>query len=398
VTQSILLVPFVLFVTLRYAVGSDLRDALGTAGLLVVAAAGFVLVHPQGALTVVLVLVTLAAAQAVVSRAGWSETVADHRSLALPAAIFTAAFGLWAPRFERVRRAVVGVTDNILGGAAPADEVARRSASLELLGGSVAELFVKLFAPSVVVLALTAVVGYALVRGRLDDRRPQRNALLGYLLLTTIPLGASFLVFFVSSVSTQHFRYIGFLTVPATILGAVALAEVGAEAFQWPSRRAVVAVGVGAFLILTPLAVATVHSSPFVYQPTSHVPESQFEGYEAAFDHRVESVAYTGVRSGPRRFLHATYGTERAIEMAVPGDRDRVPGPVFARNLTTYYDEARYLPVSQRDYEREVSLYRGFRYPQRGFERLNESPRVDRVVANDGVRLYLLGNATGGPA
>ena len=50
------------------------------------------------------------------------------------------------------------------------------------------------------------------------------------------------------------------------------------------------------------------------------------------------------------------------------------------------------MAISESTYQREVVLYNGFRYPERGFERLRTSPGVDRVHSNGEYRLYLVGN------
>jgi len=66
---------------------------------------------------------------------------------------------------------------------------------------------------------------------------------------------------------------------------------------------------------------------------------------------------------------------------------------VFVKaNYSDAFEEPRYMAISESTYQREVVLYNGFRYPERGFERLRTSPGVDRVHSNGEYRLYLVGN------
>lgn len=423
-TQAVLFVPFALYLVVLYLTRRSSRAGLspvlsapGT--LLAVCSAALVLVHPQTALNVALVYAGVVAVQWVARRyrpgPGSADPTVAHRSLALQTTVLALAFAAWAPRNDRVQSSFAGVLDNLLAGASPANEVAQRAGSLSVVGGSIGELFVNLFGPSVVFALLAGGLMLAGLTGRLDSARPTRNAFVRYLTAGFVPVFGAFLVFFASSVTTQHFRYAGFIMVLVTVLGAVALDD-GSRwlAGRLRRRRSPWLAGVGvraatAVLLaaLVPLAALTAFASPFVFQPTGDVAESQLVGYGNAFEHREAGVPFAGVRSGPERYVHATYGTETVTRVApappgepadVAGLEGAVPEAVFAAgNLTEFYGGDRYVPVSDRDVRREVDLYGGFRFPASGLRALDATPGIDRVRSNGGFRLYrVAGNATGG--
>jgi len=214
----------------------------------------------------------------------------------------------------------------------------------------------------------------------------ERSALATYLIASLVPLSAAFGVFFVASMTTQHFRYVGFVMVPISILGAVAIST-GAERLRPSLGERWVRVGlVVVFLLLLPMPLMTTHGSPFIYQPSADVTQMELSGTEATVEYMDRDVAFAGIRGGPRRQLHGTQGTVGSERLRIEGQRASIPPVVFGSNLTTHYDSPRYVPVSRSDYQREVVLYNGFRYPERGFERLRTSPGSTRstVTASTG--------------
>jgi hypothetical protein len=193
------------------------------------------------------------------------------------------------------------------------------------------------------------------------------------------------------------FRYLGFLMVPVTVLGALALS--GGTAWLSggdDSRRGRLAL-VLAFLLLLPFPVATIHSTPFVYKPTSDLTAMHYQGANETFERMDRDVPFAGIRSGPGRLLDGTRGTQATAEAGIRGldDEGAIPYRVFGNNLTSYYEDRRYVPVGESDYQREVVLYDELRYGRRGFARLDASPAIDRVQTTGEYRLYLLGNGTG---
>ncbi|MFC7177456.1 ribbon-helix-helix domain-containing protein [Halosegnis marinus] len=232
-TQAILLAPALVYLLARYATAPTRgRSAAPYAVLLVVVGSSLVLLHPQQALNAVLLLAAVSGAQLAARRYRPAHRVATHRLVAGPTVLLAALWVGWSVRHERVSGSVEGVAASLAGGAAVADEATQRAGSLADLGGSIGELFVKLFGVSLVFVAVTGVVAL-LVRRRGFGSRSDRDALRAYLTVSLLPLAALFVVFFAASVTTQYFRHLGFLMVVATVVGAAGLADAG----EWLARR-----------------------------------------------------------------------------------------------------------------------------------------------------------------
>jgi len=146
------------------------------------------------------------------------------------------------------------------------------------------------------------------------------------------------------------------------------------------------------FLVLVPAGLAATHPAPYIYQPSRQVTESVAHGYGNSFETRVRGVEFAGVRGGPRRFVDFHYGTQQArTTLDFPGYEDPIPTAVFSRgNFTDYYEDPRYLGITESDYAREVELYEGFRYPASGFQALDATVGVNRVRASEGYALYYI--------
>lgn len=397
VSLGALFFPVVLFLAFAY-VNTESDGPSATGALLTVAAMASLLIHPQLGITVVVILGTMAAAQYLLRRLGVAHPIAYHRSTHVQAAAATLFVLLWTPRFERVRIMFREVSQGLAGGPPTGDEISTRGRSLAVLGGSIEELFAKLFAVTLVFLAVFCVfVAVTWIRRKRSLFRG-RTVHAQYAVLGTVPLVCGFFLLFASSVSTQHFRVLGYIMVLVTLVGAIALVAFARRVSNAGSlshgRTAVVVF----LLLMLPLSTMTLFFSPFIYQPTPHVTSAHMEGYDTAFDHRMDGVTYTGIRDGPRRYLDALRGTVRSTRLPYGGEGRGVPGEVFETNLTSYFDEQRYLIVTRSDYEREVVLYEGFRYSKEGFRSLDTDPRIYRVQSNGVVREYLLtdsGGATG---
>lgn len=398
-SQAILFVPLVLFLALLYAenrepapgeTGAGITDRVtGIGVLLAVATLATILLHPQQALNLVVLLGTLTGVQLLVRRRHASHPLASDRSFAFQTGVLAVAWTVWSVRHERVGSAIGGVLRGLVAGTGAGDEVTQRAGSLQQVGGSVPELFVKLFLVSAVFVGLTGLLVAAVLRRR---EVPTRSAVARrrYFVAALGPLGGLFVVFFVASVTTQYFRYLGFVMVLATVLGAVALTEGSARldaAFPTGTGRALLVVGLVAALALQ---LPATFESPYIFQDNAQVTEMELTGYETAFAGREPAVAFLGIRGGPDRFVEEYYLPTSNQSATFPGKEAVVPAAVFNRNLSTYYDSRRYLPVGRADYLREVRLYRGFRYSRAGFRALETSPGIDRIQSNGEFRVYML--------
>ncbi|WP_255198812.1 hypothetical protein [Halorarius litoreus] len=398
-SQAILFLPFILYLVVSYVTssrgGRSLRSPIPVGGVLALASVAIVLLHPQQAANVILVFGTVVVLQFLARRLRDGHPFASQRSLAVQTVFLLGLFMFWAPRSTRTTNTVNSLIERLVGGAAIGDEVTGRGTSLAQLGGSFEELFLKLFLAMVVFGAIAGVFVLLSLSGRFEDRLPERNAFVKYFGLSMAPVAGVMLIYFLASATTQHFRYFGFLMAVATVLGAAALTV--ATEIDWQSTRTVVQVAVVVlFLVLTPLTMVALHPSPYMYQDSAQVSEAQMNGFATSFEVRDETIPYAGIRGGPQRYVHALlYADGIRAANDFPGIRSGVPEESFSNGtLMAVYDDPRYVAVTESDRKREVGLYQGFRYSQQGFQAMQTTPGIDRVVSNGEFDLYLLRGET----
>lgn len=388
-TQALLATPLVCYLAFEYVTGRRTPwSVTGIGALLAVSTAGYLLLHPQQTLNVLLVFGTFVVVQFGYRYRG-DDSIADHRPLVAQAAFLAGIVLLWTADNDTAQGTTSRVIRDLLAIGVPVDEVAQRSGSLGAVGGSIEELFVKLFLVSLLYAILAGLFMLGSLRGRFESL-PEDNAFGRYLTAAFVPLFGVFVALLVASHTTQHFRQVGFIMVVVTILGAAAIAY-GVEHLSVRLPRRAVIGTVGACLaICLVLSTATVFFSPYIYQPSNHVTETELSGYETAFDHRAAGVPFTGIRYGVERQADTIYGAETASERSIPGDDAVVPSGVFERNLTSHYARERYLVVTRQNVAIDVGIYDGFRYSAAGFDALDTTPGLDRVLSNEEVDLYVV--------
>lgn len=416
-SMGVLLLSFVLFLVVGYISTPAsrrpvLKSPVKIGALLALASAATTIVHPQAGLVVVVLLGTMSLMQFGFRWIGVDHPIVHHRRLYGQTAFALAFFLVWSLRLEIVSAIIEATVQGILrGGEQAATEVSQRGSSLEAVGGSLPELFVKLFLPSVVFIALAGV--YVLARwagdggwvgddgwicngGWVGDGgwATEDGPFVEYLAVAVVPVGVIFVVTFVAGVTTQHFRYLGPLMVLISLLGAIALSAAG-RALDRARGPGVGTTVVTVFVILLlPLALLTVFSSPFIYQDSPHVTQSNVDGYETMVEHRAEGVSVTSIREQHLRYVDAILGRERRQQLGF-APRIEVNGTTFDGDIRASYDGQWYLPVSRVDYERDVVLYRGFRYSEGGFRSVDSSPGIHRVQSNGNLRVYLFNGTAG---
>ncbi|GAB7095405.1 hypothetical protein JCM30237_25580 [Halolamina litorea] len=393
-SQAILLFAFVLYLVFAYAAtGLDSRASVATTrsmtaatgSMLLLTGPAFVFVHPQQALNAAAFLCGALGLQWGIRRYRSDHPIVSVPSLLPPTAALLGAFLIWTPRFSRVQGAAEGILTRLLtSGETGAAVVGAKSTSLTTVGGSLLEVYLKLFGGATLLSVFAAV---ALLAGLWHHRRSPLA-----LLLTAglVPVVGLFFVMLAASYGDMYFRYQGFLMVPIAVAGAAGVAGLRGRLTSSGWSRSGAALALVIVLVIAPAGLAVVHSSPYVYQPSGHVSAQQVDGYGAAFEARDPDVPFTGLRGGPRRYVDYHYGTQYARDvLAFPGyERGIRPAVFAAANYSDAFDGPRYLTITEATYEQETGLYEGFRYPRRGFRALKTTPGVDRIRANDGFRLY----------
>lgn len=393
-SQTILFVPVVLYLLFGYLRDAGDRYPIGSVSgvglLLGLSTASTILFHPQQALNLLGAFLLVSLIQyGYASVRDAEHPINRQRVLYDQTALFTLLFLLWVPRLERVRVAVVDITAGLLSGGTPGSAVAGRTVSLAVLGGSLEEMFVKLFGVSFLYLLIAGLLLLALLVGRGGLDTEGRGFVL-YLVAVAIPAGFFFVLFLLADASDQYFRYLGFVMVPVTVLGAVAITTLLGRIDDPGPRPVLSTVLGGIFVVFLVMQLLSFHPTPYIYQPSNQIAADGMSGYETAFDDREEEIAFAGIRSGPRRYVDAYYGTGSRTAEEFPGSREVVPEDAFDEDLPGAYEDRTYVPVTAADQQREVGLFDGLRYTERGFDALERSTEIDRVQSNGEFELYLI--------
>lgn len=421
------------------SLGIGLRsfNTVPTSYLLPLVSVGLVLFHPQVALNVLILLVSVVTVQLWSRRYRPQGSLGKRRMLALQAGLLLVFFAAWIQTHdgylvrtaESLLQSLVQFAD---GSGETTPRVESQTDSASAIGVNVWVLFGKLFGIELIYTLAAAGVFLDMATGWLDsidrERALRPSAEVGsdtlvLLLFGSLVLMPFFALHFFGSISAYLFRHVGFSMMLVTILGAVGLRHVpevlarrGVESrLPWSDtpgsmwgrfggvfrggRRVVVVLVV---VMVVALSVASLFTSPFISLSGGHVPEAEMDGYESAFASQApdSSVWFTGVRTSTVRFEQALYGAESAPwpEAVEPTPRDSGPLPPAAmRNgLSAYFatnpePSARrdhYVMISQADRDRELGAYRGLRYSEAAFESVDTQPDVGQIRDNGELTVY----------
>lgn len=399
-SQAIMFAPAFLLVFFMLYRHRTLRRSL----LFLVTAAAFVLIHPQQAANMVLFVGTVSVVQVgshLYRGDGWSR----RDEWVLPEAfVFAGLFWLWVQNLELFWRNLGKVLQVPFTRTTVAETTVSRTLSLEAVGGSLPEVFMKLFFVSTLFAVLTAsLMAVELFRGRIDlqSLRPSERttpdggtprANFDYVFYGLLAVGAIFLLYLIGSISDQYFRHLGMLMVFASILGSIALGR-GVRHISTRHSAPAGRLAITSFLLVClVLTVPVVFPSPYIYDSSIQVTEAQMEGYGTTFEYQSDAVAFSDIRSSTSRYGHAIQGRDvptEAYYREPPADRG-VPDHFADRDLPGYYEEPTYVPVTDADRKRDPILWNGFRFSQADFEYLDAEPGVNRVQTNGGYDLYLV--------
>jgi len=392
-SQAVLYFSFVLYLVFRFVTDRSDGFALATStGIaLAIACVAIVFVHPQEAMSLVVLLGTIAAVQFGYRRFRPTDRIARHKPLYAHTLLTFLVFASWLPQHDRPIARILFVVSQFqqVGVTAGAETTDTQVASLTALGGSVEELFVKILGVTLIFCLFAAALMGTNLLGRLNDYAPDQTALITYLTVGLVPLGFIFLAVFAADQGDHYFRFMGFIMMPVAMLAATGIATLASK-LDGAVSRTTVATGLVIFLtVAIAMQAAVIHSSPYYYQSNGQVTESSVEGYSVAFDHRVEDTVFISPRDGPRRYVDIYFGRPTANE-GLDFPETGVRGEVFNTNISTHYDSDRYLAIREANYEREVGLYDGLRYREEGFEALEQRGNIYRVQDNGEFRLYLI--------
>lgn len=373
--------------------------------LILVSMMSIILLHPQQAANIIILFSTVAALQLLInSLPYWKKSVTKGNQIYPYMALMLAIFWLWTEGLEKIAGNLRRPIANFLARSRrePGGNVRSSVPSLEAAGGSPEEIFVKLFligflfcifASILMAASLTEVFKRKSDRIYRDGKQiafssSSSNFIIVYFTFGFIAIIGLFLVYVLADQSRQYFRHHSFMMVIVTIIGSLSLGQllkIGSK--HLPERELITGVCV-LFVIILLLSVPIVHVSPYIYQESQHVPESQIQGYETAFEHQNENIPFSYIRSNSGRYYDAIVG-ERGTASFNKAEPVNPPSHFSEQgSLRVHYDEQTYLAVTSRDRIRDHELHRGVRYTLEDYEQFDEETGIDRIQDNGGFTLY----------
>ncbi|WP_226042298.1 hypothetical protein [Natrinema sp. DC36] len=399
-SNALFLVPPVLFAIVAYLHRRSTLERLPLdvspfSVLVFLTGLALLLVHPQQMFNVVVLIGAISGVQYLASRRYDEHPMLEHPTTHVHTLSLGALFGLWALGNERFRQAVGGLVTGLLaqdiGGGT---EVDQRGTSLTEIGGSLTELFVKMFLDSAIIGLVVGCFILVVWLGRtsLDG---ETRSLVNYFAFALFPLSAMFLIYFLGT-PTMAFRQMGFIYVLLTILAGIALAQlVGglSSVITRPGANAVTALVLGACLVL---GLMTVFTSPLIYNPGQHVTDEMMSGYEDGFDHGAEDVPYAGMGYDPYRYDHGINGISGGDTISgASAATGSVNATVFSEGNYSgaYPTDEYYFVVTDWDESRELDVYRELNYDRSALEGLDTEPGANKVISNDDFEMYAIDSA-----
>jgi len=373
--------------------------------LFVIGSAMLVLLHPQQAANFVIFFGTMATAQVIHTIGEDLVNLPTGRSILPAAGGVTLLFWLWADSLPVFESALSGLISSLLVATDTATEVADRGVSLAVLGGSLEEVFLKLFFVSllycifagifmlVVFMKFIGVSKMHKLQKILMSQDTREQVLMVYFMFGFVSVSGLFIAYIVADITSQYFRHYGFMMVIVTIMGSIALGR----GFNWlrnqfdqQNVQTMLVVVIITFLLLT---LPVLYPSPYIYQTSGHVPESQMVGYERSFEYGHDDITYDHVRSSASRYGTAINGPTEKSRSGYYREgvrRGGVPDHFADRTLREYYDLPIYLGITEADRVRDGTVYQGFRFSHDDFAYLEREPGIDKIQSNGGFEKYLV--------
>lgn len=386
-----LFLPIVLYLLVKYMtsdVGHTFWFATINRWLIALLTAGITLLlyHPQVKLNVVILVGAF-----VVLQLGYRNK--RHHPLGTLQPVFLAfivlalVWWIWMMQFpeylDRGPRYIAAVRDTLLGVAEPGETVQSQTDSILAIGANPAELFLKIFLVPLVfcVFAIYAAVG-ALI-GHTGDTTEDTSPVVTHFTVGGLVLLPFFSLHFAGDISHLFFRHVGFAFALVSVFGAIGIHMVFSHGW-WPDApRIDRPLAVGLLGIALVLSILVVFPSPYIYNQSHHATDESMTGYATAFEVSDASIGFSGIRSGPTRYVRAlTDGIENQ-------GLDGLYGEGLA-NPPAAYTDPYYLPVARVDYEREVIAYHELRFAEDDFHALDDDRQIDRVLTSGDFRLYLV--------
>jgi len=354
--------------------------------------------HPQHAVAFTLSLGGIAIATSFINRKEWVHI--RPRVFFLVAIIITMVVFLLVSSNPVFSGFFVSTLSGIFAGGTSAGAISGTATGLTDIGGSIVGLALKILIPKVVIsLTATGVVLYAIRELIKECATSRLNASIIYLGAGAVPVTGLVFASFAAALLNQATRYAGFILVLGSVLSGIGLALTDSFAQKRPKFKAVIGI-VAIVLIL--LSVPALYSSPYVYQGSNHLPESEFTGYEFAFDHQDPEIGIASTRSRVDRHQMVYEGRIATINdprnASLKTGRESTYFAPYHFNETSpsqSINETTYLVLPSADRKIDLELYNGYRYTEDDYRQLETDQQVVKFYSNGHFNEYLISDRQG---
>jgi len=388
-TSAILYFPFLVFAFARY----NQSENTGWLVTNIIMYTEIVLLHPQIGATILLFYVVVVIFEQTENRLFSLNSYSSNSALITTLNLLI--FWSWSSTRPRFALGIQGYLSSLLVETGTATQVAQRGASLSDLGSGLDILATKLFLVSFIASLISLwVVAHCFV---IYSRRVTSNSALDkarqlstdrfiiIIALGAVPAFGLFMFTLVIDITTQYFRYHGFIMVVVTIISTYSVKYLHPELI---TDRLLNTVYIFGLVIILVLSLLVYFPSPYILQPNNQVTESQVDGYETGLEHSRPSFDIMYIRSPPSRYFDAQIvPTGQSRRGTYRNDRETPDH--FANQNLGQRDLTTYVAVTNADYKRDVELYKGFRFNGSDFAYLESAPGIDKVHTSGGTTFYL---------
>jgi len=368
-SQAVLFFPVLIYLFLKYNNKKSNKLLI----IFVLLFLGFLFIHPQLALSFILLISAIVI---------WGRlyTKDNSFSIRLPL-LFGLLFWLWVAYNLTFERTLTTVFNRLFyGDLNIAAGINERGMSLPLVGGSLIELFLKMFLVSLFFGIITLIYLYK-SRNTIKNNKDW----IKYLIIGTIPILFMFFIYFLSSPSPgQEFRYFGIIFAIITITGAYGYYHI-TKNINNKTKKVIILIFISVNLLLS---IPIYFNSPWIYNVNSQITESDYHGYETTFSIFNESLDFSSVRLSSDRF----YATIQNLPWTLELRKKFIISPDHFNNqsLSTYYKRRTYLAVTESEFIIDAQLYQGFRFSFNDFRYLERDFHINKILTNGGFNLFLI--------
>jgi len=356
----------------------------------VVLFASILLLHPQIGATILLFMLMLILFNIYENNRNNQHT---NSNIYVLFTTYLVIFWVWSSTQVKFLAGVQGYIRSLLLETPTASEVHQRSGSVSELGISFELLGVRLFFVGFIAALLSftiVVICFNRYRrsdfGNLLNINPHESIyrFIVILALGTFPVIGLFLFTIVIDITTQYFRYLGFLMGVVTIISVYSVIPIHSIVRRHRSRRTVY---VSVLILLLALSIIVYFPSPYILQPNSQVPESQIAGYETGLEISDPNYDIMYLRSPPNRYFDAQLApTGKSKETFYRGS-EKAPDHFASQNIHTN-SEPQYIAITRRDYAQEINLYEEFRFNTNDFSYLENTPGIHKIHTSHDTTFY----------